>query len=125
MNDSRRDTGRIGEELAAQHLSANGFRVIGRNYACAFGEVDLIAEGEDGLLFVEVRTRRRPYLVAPEDTVTRPKAARVMRTAQHYLMRKGLDDRQWRIDVIAVEIGSSGGLAGLTWYQNAVPGDLV
>jgi putative endonuclease len=51
--------GRLGEDLAAAHLERLGYRVLERNARTRHGEIDLIATGEDALVFVEVKTRRQ------------------------------------------------------------------
>ncbi len=55
---NRQQRGRWGEQRAAEALERAGFRIVARNWRCAEGEVDLVAEREGALYFVEVRTRR-------------------------------------------------------------------
>ncbi len=122
MTAARQETGRRGEQLAARFLEREGCRVVARNCRCPLGELDLVAEGPEGLIFVEVRTRRTSHLVSPEETITRPKALRVVRSAQWYLSSHGLEDRPWRVDVIAVELDARGELARLERYKDATAG---
>ena len=104
----REDAGHLGEDLAARYLQRHGYRVLHRNYRCRLGEIDLIVDGPEGLVFVEVRTKRRPCLFSPEETVTRAKALRVATVAEHYLASTGLAERPWRVDVVAVELSAEG-----------------
>ena len=67
---NRRRQGKIGEDLAAKYLERNGLRIIERNYRFERGEIDLIAEEGEELVFVEVKTRRSNAFGAPEDAVT-------------------------------------------------------
>jgi putative endonuclease len=110
----------MGEALAASYLARNGYGIVARNYRCRLGEVDLIARGPDGLVFVEVRTRRHPALLAPEETIGRGKAERMIRSAEHYLMDTGQEGVGWRLDVIAVELGKGGDLVRIEHHEDAV-----
>lgn len=105
MTDGRRDAGARGEQLAARYLEREGYRVVRRNYRCPLGEIDLVVEGVDGLVFVEVRTKRSPCLVPPEETIRRSKALRLIKLAEHYLAATNQEQRPWRVDVVAVELG--------------------
>ncbi len=80
MND-----GRAGEDYAAQLLTEAGFRVVERNFHSRFGEIDIIAENEKYIIFVEVKTRREGSLVEPFASVTPAKQRRLVLTAQVYL----------------------------------------
>ena len=58
MSFGRIRTGKQGEDLAAAHLADNGYRILQRNYRSVFGEIDIVAEEGDTLVFVEVKSRR-------------------------------------------------------------------
>ncbi|MFZ4438247.1 MAG: YraN family protein, partial [Syntrophales bacterium] len=58
MSLMRISTGKKGEELAAAYLEEAGYRIIERNYRCLFGEIDMVAEEGETLVFVEVKSRR-------------------------------------------------------------------
>ncbi len=64
--NARGTLGSSGERLAAGWLEARGFRVLARNWRCAYGELDLIAEEAGELVFIEVKTRRGIAHGAPE-----------------------------------------------------------
>jgi putative endonuclease len=116
----RKDTGDKGEELVAAHLQGKGYRIARRNYRCSLGEIDIIAEDGDEIVVIEVRTRRMPCLVRPEETITRAKAARLVRLAEHYLDSTGQEERPWRVDVVAVEMDSSDRPLRVEQYRDAV-----
>jgi putative endonuclease len=120
MSDNRRETGKLGEDLACSHLVRKGYSIVARNYRCRLGEVDLIARGRDGLAFVEVRTKRHPAMVMPEETIGRGKADRMARSAEHYLMDTGQEGVGWRLDLIAVELGRGNDLVRIEHYEDAV-----
>ncbi len=119
MTEDRRQTGSRGEDAAARFLEKEGFRVLGRNYRFAGGELDLIVEGPPGLVFVEVRTKRQPALVLPEETITRAKLLRVIRTAQRYLAETGREERPWRVDVVAVAMDADGKTVSINHFPDA------
>jgi putative endonuclease len=87
---------------AARYLEARGFRVIARNFSCRGGELDLVCEEGDTVVFVEVRARARDELGAPEETIGALKRRRIVRAARYFLYRAGWTDRPCRIDVIAI-----------------------
>lgn len=80
--------GRLGEDLAAEFLSAQGYQIIFRNYCCAGGEVDLIALDAGTLCFIEVRSLGSDRYGDPLETITRGKIRRVIKAASDYLERR-------------------------------------
>ena len=121
MTDPRQRLGRWGERVAAHHLEAHGYRIVNRNYHCPHGEIDLIAQTEQILVFVEVKTRRGNSHGRPEDAVTPTKARHLIACAEHFLQTEpGMDERDWRIDVIAVQLDTEGKLISLEQIENAV-----
>jgi putative endonuclease len=115
--DGRKRLGDAGEALAAAHLEKAGCRIIARNHRCRRGEVDLVAEMGDLLIFVEVRTRETAAFGAPEETVGYKKQQRVVLAAQDFLARRRGPERGVRFDVIAVVDSPQG--PKLTHYPNA------
>ena len=108
MPSPRSTLGPQGEAIAAAHLEAKGMRIVGRNYHTRYGEVDLIAEDGDTLVFVEVKARRSSAFGLPEESVTERKRERLVKTAQTYLQTNGLDQRSWRVDVVAIMLRANG-----------------
>lgn len=97
----RRDLAAWGEEAAARHLEAAGYRIVCRNYRCRLGELDIVAWDGPTLVFVEVKTRRGRG-ACPEEAVDGWKRARLARLARHFLASCGLGDVDCRFDVVAV-----------------------
>jgi putative endonuclease len=122
MSRARGETGRRGEELAAAHLSGEGYRLIARNWRCKLGEIDLVARHEDWLVVVEVRTRRAARAFGrPEESIGPQKQARLARLAQAYVSAVQWQG-PWRIDVIALELSTDGRALDLRHYPGAVGG---
>jgi putative endonuclease len=121
MPSARRRLGDFGEAAAVAHMQKQGYRLLVRNWRCPLGEIDLVAQQDDQVVFVEVRTRRGSNAVAPEESVTPTKQQRLIALAYAYLEAHELpDSTPWRIDVIAVIIGSNGHIARLTHLPTAV-----
>jgi putative endonuclease len=122
MTDPRRGLGQRGEALAAAELIQRGYTIRQRNWRCLDGEVDIVAEHEGWLVFVEVRARRGRELGSPEASITPAKRARMIRVAQNYLAELEPGEIDWRIDVVAVELTRGGKLVRVDVYENAVRG---
>lgn len=99
---NQRQTGAAYEEKAANYLMSQGFRILERNFYTHFGEIDLIAEEGDILVFVEVKYRRDLKNGYPQEAVTPAKRRKIVRSAQYYLYRTRREDCICRFDVIAI-----------------------
>lgn len=113
---STREQGLHAEHLALTHLRAQGLVLISQNYLCKGGEIDLIMQSGESLVFVEVRARDNFDNIHPFETVTKAKQARIIRTAKHYLWtHELLDTCTCRFDVVAVNLSTN----QLEWVQDA------
>lgn len=108
--------------MAANHLEAKGYEIVARNWRCRRGEIDLIAQAGALIVFVEVKTRRGRALGLPEEGLTPYKSRRLIELAQRYLIEQKLEDVEWRLDLVAVELDSSGKLLRCEHIPNAVLG---
>ena len=103
---SRQTLGQRGERFVTDWLRREGYTILVRNWRCgASGEIDIVAQQADVVIFVEVRTRRGPLeaaIAAALDSITATKRARLLRLAQDYLAEQGWTDSVWRVDVAAV-----------------------
>ncbi len=99
---TRRARGAEGEHLAAEFLEARGYRILARNYRTRWGEVDLIAEDGQTMVFVEVKVRRDDRFGGPGASITSAKQVRIARLAQRYLAERRLGDRLCRFDVVLI-----------------------
>lgn len=96
-----RSSGAWGEELAARFLKRRGWRLLERNYACRYGEIDLIVSRRGVLAFVEVKTRKNANHGEAREFVTASKQQRILSTASFYLSEHE-SDLQPRFDVIEI-----------------------
>ena len=119
MRVSRQELGQIGENLVANCLTDNGYKVIARNWRCPVGEIDIITRYGDELVFVEVRTRRGESYGTPEDSITAVKKAKLIELGETYVQEHCWDG-PWRIDVAAVQFSKYGDLQRLTITEDAI-----
>jgi putative endonuclease len=116
---SRRDTGILGERLAAEFLGERGYHIIETNYRCPEGEIDIVAQHDDSLVFVEVRTKQSRRYGTPEESITPVKKERMRLAAARYREAHDSLPEQWRIDVVVVEL-SRGRPTRIELIENAV-----
>jgi putative endonuclease len=78
-------SGALAEQAAAKYLQKQGLMLVTSNYRCRFGEIDLIVQDGDALVFVEVRQRRNANFGGASASIDRYKQAKLIKAAQHYL----------------------------------------
>ncbi len=100
----RRQTGALGEKLAAELLVDKGYRIVETNFRCPEGEIDIVARDGDCLVFVEVRARRSRRFGTPEESITGRKKEHIRSAAARYREQREDLPELWRIDVVAVEM---------------------
>lgn len=103
---SRNDLGALGEQVAVEHLRSLGLRIVARNWRCRYGELDVIAaDGDETVVFVEVKTRTGDGFGGLEQAVTPQKLRRIRRLAGIWLAGQDLRWPGLRIDVVRVRVG--------------------
>jgi putative endonuclease len=103
MPNHRRALGQQGEQMARQHLLAQGYAIIECNWHCQAGELDIIARDGDTLVFVEVKTRTATTTESAWASITPRKRAVLETLAETYMGSHAADpETLWRIDVIAI-----------------------
>lgn len=128
--DARRALGAAGEEIAARALQDAGLVIVGRNWRCATGELDIIATDRapdytvggaiaTWLVAVEVRTRRGSAYGTALEAVDLRKQAKLREVASAYVQSADWTG-PWRIDVVAVQMDARGRLQSVDHIRNAV-----
>jgi putative endonuclease len=121
------EQGKLAENLACQYLEKQGLQLLNKNYQCRFGELDLIMQDKDSLVFIEVRYRNHPGFGSGAETVTTNKQSKIIKTASEYLQRHAkLAKYPARFDVISmsgnlngsIESNNASGL-NIDWIKNA------
>ncbi|NMQ26407.1 YraN family protein [Candidatus Accumulibacter phosphatis] len=105
------------ERLAAAFLERNGLSILARNYRCRGGEVDLICEDRQVLVFVEVRLRRNTSYGGAAASITRAKQSRIILAARHYLAsHSARREPECRFDCLLLDALSE---AAIEWLRDA------
>jgi putative endonuclease len=112
--------GRIAEDKALAYLKARGLHLVGRNYSCTLGEIDLVMRDGSYLVFIEVRSRVNTGFGSGAVSVTYAKQQKIIKATQHYILKNQVQDKYpLRFDVISID-GSS---ESITWLKDAFGAD--
>ncbi|MGI6256315.1 MAG: YraN family protein [Acutalibacter sp.] len=113
MNGS---SGKVGEDHVVHWLEKHGYRILARNFHSRFGEIDIIAQRDPYIAFVEVKTRTQGGLVSPFEAITAAKRRKIIATANLYL-QKNPTKLQPRFDAAAVYL-QGGRIVGEAYLEN-------
>jgi putative endonuclease len=104
----KKELGKRGEELAFRFLKKSGYKILERNYVCKMGEMDIIAQEKDTLVFVEVKTRTSMDFGPPQLAVNPTKQMQLSKVALNFLKEKKREDVKARFDVVAIVLKPTG-----------------
>lgn len=111
--------GDAGEEYAVEYLKKRKHKVISRNYRRNFGEIDIISQKGEYIVFTEVKTRRTDTMSQPIEAVNRQKRQRIVKTAAAFLAENNLDSF-CRFDICEVYINPQNlKLKKINYLENA------
>ncbi len=113
--------GKNGEDLAAEFLKQNGYKVLARNFRTKLGELDIVALDKGTVCFVEVKARSSAAFGRPEESVYPAKQRQIIKAALIFLQEKKLTDKFCRFDVVAVDFSTSE--PGIEIIKNAFESD--
>ncbi|MBI4684587.1 MAG: YraN family protein [Nitrospirae bacterium] len=99
--------GSKGEDLAAEHLKRKGYKIIARNYKTPIGEIDIIAQDRETLVFVEVKTRSSNAFGSPFEAVDARKQMKLKKLALLYLKIQKKNPPV-RFDVLSIYLNNTG-----------------
>lgn len=117
---SRRDLGDFGERVAAAHLEAKGYRVLATRFRVREGEIDIVAQRDGVVAFVEVKTRRGDAMGTAIEGVGARKARRLLVAAEAFGATHPELPEGRRIDVIAIDLDGGGRVVSVEHIENAV-----
>ena len=117
MSKNTKTLGQAGEDFAAKYLEEHGYKIIARNYRISTAEIDIIAEREGEIIFVEVKTRSNIRHGLPVEAVDIRKQKRIIQAAGVFLQDERYSDCACRFDVI--EVYSSGKNFAVRQIENA------
>ncbi len=116
--ESHQKIGQRAEQLACRYLEVQGLQLVLRNYRCRLGEIDLIMEDRESLVFVEVRYRRSGRFGGAIESVTPIKQRRLINAAHYYLQQiRGVQSKLCRFDVLAIT--PEQGKHDIVWLRDA------
>lgn len=104
--------GRSGEMIAIEYCREIGYKIITRHFTSRYGELDIIAQDGNEVVFIEVKTRRGSQFGHPEESVTKNKLKRIVDTIAVFL-EKHKEVFEYRIDVIIIQYQGCGGCYSL------------
>jgi len=116
----RQEVGRLGEKTAQKFLKKRGYRIRETGFRCRHGEVDIIAQHKDCLVFVEVRTKSNLEFGTPEESITQAKKEKLIASALTYTNTHQNLPALWRIDVVAIELDDKGKVKRIELIENAI-----
>lgn len=93
--------GKRGEQTAVDHLLSNAYTILERNWSTGHKEIDIIAEDDNYIIFVEVKARSIDFQVHPRDAISVPKQRNIIFAAQTYIERN-LPRKEARFDIISI-----------------------
>ena len=104
------------EDSALRFLERKGLQLLTRNYRCRRGEIDLVMQEGNFLVFVEVRYRKHDRYGSPAESVTTRKQQRILNAAAHYLqVAAGTNPNPCRFDVVAISAEGE----NIDWIRDA------
>ena len=107
-SDNRQSLGKSGEDLACHELGRRGYSILARRYRTRFGEIDIVAQSNKTIVFVEVKTRAGDEFGGGAVAVTPWKQRRIAQMAVDYLSRHELHDQPCRFDVVTIDMKENG-----------------
>ncbi len=117
---NRQEVGKLGEKAAQKFLKKRGYRIREVGFRCPRGEIDIIAQQKDYLVFVEVRTKSNLDFGTPEESITQAKKKKLVALALTYTSIHQKLPSLWRIDVVAIELDDKGKLKRIELIENAI-----
>ena len=117
MSKRKIQLGKFGEKIAADYLENKGYVVLTKNYYTRDGEVDLICQKKNVIVFVEVKTRTSLAFGWPEEAVTDKKLEKLALAAEKYLKEHNIQ-AEWQIDIISIVLDKQKRLARLNHLKN-------
>lgn len=117
MSKDKVQIGKIGENIAIEYLKSNNYKILEQNFrAKRLGEIDIIAEENGYLVFVEVKARRGYNFGTPQESINIIKQKKLRNLANFYIKQKNIKDKNYRFDVVAIVIDT---------FNNLVKIDLI
>jgi len=111
------ELGQWGEEMAADYLQQKGYTIMERNWKSGHRDLDIIAQDDETVVFVEVKTRHNRLFTDPEDAVGYQKIQHLRQAANHYIKYRHIN-QEVRFDIVTVT-GTIGEFPEIEHIENA------
>lgn len=118
MNQYKQNIGDFGQQLAGQFLISKQHQILEEKYYTRLGEIDIIAEKNNQLLFIEVKTRTSEKFGRPEEAVSQSKKEKMNEAVLQYLSENNINHDNYRLDIIAVLIDKGEMVAKIRHLKN-------
>jgi len=115
---ANKQLGDYGQKLAVDFLRGKGYLIVQENYFSRYGEIDIIAKEADQLVFVEVKTRTGTAYGLPEEAIDQAKIKKMLATIGAYLSAKEINNDNYRLDAVAIEIDEGRKIAKVRHHVN-------
>jgi putative endonuclease len=121
MKSARRQAlGRVGESIASAFLEKKGYTILERNWRTPYGEIDLIAQHDDVITFVEVKTRASSSLGPPEISITPRKGEHMRCAAEYFIQHHPELTNDWRVDAVTIQIQAGDSPPLIDHFENVI-----
>lgn len=115
----RNEFGSMAEDLALRYLQKHDLTLLERNFRSRFGEIDLIMQENNTIIFIEVRSRKNTAFLHPVETIDQRKRNKIRKTSQVFMKKTSAWNLyNWRFDVITLTGGSADGMK-IEWIKAA------
>ena len=117
--NQRHEFGRMAEDLALRYLQKHDLTLLERNFRSRFGEIDLIMQENNTIIFIEVRSRNNNAFLHPVETIDHTKRNKIRKTSQVFMKKTSAWNLyNWRFDVITLT-GRSAREMKIEWFKDA------
>jgi putative endonuclease len=116
---NNRELGNLGEDLAVKYLIEKEYIIINRNYRTRYGEIDVIAQNKDYLVFIEVKARKNNNFGYPREAVDFTKQRKIIKLANYYLIKENKMNNNIRFDVVEVFLNKNNEASFIEIITNA------
>ena len=118
MSLHNKNIGKIGEDMALHYLLSKGYILLKQNYTSRWGELDLIMQKDNKLIFVEVKTKIGNLMGKPHEAITLSKLFHLKRPIQFFLMDRKYKDFKYALDVVSVTLDAQLQQQNIQHFEN-------
>jgi putative endonuclease len=112
--------GKFGEQMAKELLVEKGFRILESNFRTRYGEIDIIAQKDRVLAFVEVKTRIGTRFGMPYQAVNYRKLSHLKKASQYYLILNPYPNLIYRTDVVSIVLKQNNDVQSIEHFEGVV-----